>query len=1222
MSWDRVSKDAASKLLRLDGAVGDDLPPDMKAHWRGVAEAQLRGAVALHNRLAERHLAWLADEVGMGKTFVALAVAALVRHQRPDARILFLLPTSRLQPKWQAELSRFTRSCVRFVDHRARTFQDRPARPQVMPRNLRALGAALVLDSDRDVLANLGAFSLSLSNDGPGPWLDAWTRLSDLSTKLPRKLDRRFYTRDGELDKGLFKRVYAAALNTILPTFDLVICDESHNLRRGVHGGAARNQTLAAALGGLWTDDIDLPWEPPRPRVRRLLCLTATPVEYSFTELGRQAEVFGLLRHPDVPESTKAHMRTLLTSGSGHGEDAKKEAARPFIIRRLHGLHAATEAGETETHTKNMYRREWRQGGVDQHDERLSMASDRERLLVALVQKKVMEALHAAGSGSRQDFLPSFQMGMLSSFESFGETIAKKTRSSQVDEEDSTDGAVFDGVDQTRVDSESRGLDTDVVNELSRSYRRHFGKAPPHPKMDAVAAQVATWAWQGEKSLVFVRRVRTTEELADKISDLMSEQLIERLTGELDGPVRSEFERSVAAYRESRRSQVHVRPLAEAGDKASEDANVAGAPSFFAWFFRGIGDGDFRLGGHLRRQTLQDTKHPWALAFHDNHVLWLFGDDAQALTAWVEQHEAALDAASKHYINVQEPGPVHEFEARQAAALELLMKEQTPCGSVAGWLRRNLYPVRHSQQHDLTFEPAARTLCVRPFFARLRSRAELVHALWPGASLDEVLGQADVPDALREREVRRELLTTALRIGLSWMDVWSSMVHAAGGLRVTAGHGSELGIGTWLEDLLARLDMQRTRSESPWRAWHELSELAAHHTLLVGLNLGEVHEKPLPRLRKHLSTQLSTQAPAVALHGGSKSEQALRLFRMPGYPMVIVATDVVQEGVDLHTFCKRVLHYGISCSSSATEQRTGRVDRLGSLVHRTYRPSDEESMLQVHYPHLQDTVEPLQLAQLYRRIDRFLRMVHDNLGGLDEEPTTVALDDALGRDLAYVTPFRDRLESAYGVREDDLDGGTLAETRRDLAIRPEALEEALRRALPPGTHIDTLGGQRRWQVEVHVDVDQGTLASNSHADSARRQPIELQLRAGRDGSGEIVRFRSPVGTVDIHSWQRARALLTDDHATPGVCLAADFESDGSPGRGALKRQSECFVELRSDLPLWPGIDLDSVLPDLLCRVALEADRLERRWIGDGDDLSLEDARKRGRSWSPTVERGG
>ena len=76
-----------------------------------------------------------------------------------------------------------------------------------------------------------------------------------------------------------------------------------------------------------------------------------------------------------------------------------------------------------ELHTKNMYRREWRGGGCDQHDDPLEVPDDRQRLIVALVQKKVAEVLQDERFGA------SFQMGMLASFESFFRTASRARRS-------------------------------------------------------------------------------------------------------------------------------------------------------------------------------------------------------------------------------------------------------------------------------------------------------------------------------------------------------------------------------------------------------------------------------------------------------------------------------------------------------------------------------------------------------------------------------------------------------------------------------------------------------------------------------------------------------------------------------------------------------------------------------------------------------------------------
>ena len=67
-----------------------------------------------------------------------------------------------------------------------------------------------------------------------------------------------------------------------------------------------------------------------------------------------------------------------------------------------------------------MYRREWRGGGCDKHDEPLQVPDQRQRLIVALIQKKVAEILQD------ERFKASFQIGMLASFESFYRTAKVK----------------------------------------------------------------------------------------------------------------------------------------------------------------------------------------------------------------------------------------------------------------------------------------------------------------------------------------------------------------------------------------------------------------------------------------------------------------------------------------------------------------------------------------------------------------------------------------------------------------------------------------------------------------------------------------------------------------------------------------------------------------------------------------------------------------------------
>lgn len=96
---------------------------------------------------------------------------------------------------------------------------------------------------------------------------------------------------------------------------------------------------------------------------------------------------------------------------------------------------------------------------------------------------------------------------------------------------------------------------------------------------------------------------------------------------------------------------------------------------------------------------------------------------------------------------------------------------------------------------------------------------------------------------------------------------------------------------------------------------------------------------------------------------------------MPGYPRILVSTDVFQEGEDLHTFCDSVMHYGIPRSPIALEQKVGRVDRVASLAHRRMLANQKDSarhFIKVRYPHIRQSLEFLQVRESARSLNDFM----------------------------------------------------------------------------------------------------------------------------------------------------------------------------------------------------------------------------------------------------------
>jgi len=57
-------------------------------------------------------------------------------------------------------------------------------------------------------------------------------------------------------------------------------------------------------------------------------------------------------------------------------------------------------------------------------------------------------------------------------------------------------------------------------------------------------------------------------------------------------------------------------------------------------------------------------------------------------------------------------------------------------------------------------------------------------------------------------------------------------------------------------------------------------------------------------------------------------------FNSPLFPDILVCTQIGGEGIDLHRFCRVVIHYDLSFNPAKLEQRTGRCDRIGSRSER------------------------------------------------------------------------------------------------------------------------------------------------------------------------------------------------------------------------------------------------------------------------------------------------
>ncbi|MFJ6154542.1 helicase-related protein [Micromonospora profundi] len=1134
----KISVDTAAQLLDFDRVI----------HNPQRARDQLHGAVALHNMLHSHQVAYLADEVGMGKTYVALGVVALLRHFTPDLRVLVVAPRENIQQKWRREQRVFIKNNVCLDDLRVRMPGGLPARPLVHCRDLIHLLEETAVGPDRDFFVRLSSFSLPMRRD-PQQRRKLRDRLRGQVPWLPEELV------DLRSNAEVIKDRFAQAINAALPHFDLVIVDEAHNLKHGWGPQtSSRNRVLATVLG---RDRSDLDPRLQRKYGRRagkVLLLSATPVDDDYRQLWNQLDVFGLAEP------------YLLLRDLDVGEEQRRDVAGQFLIRRVTSLEVSGQRL-----TKNLYRREWRSGGVVEYDEPIQITDDRQRLTVALVQKKVSELLDDERFGTR------FQVGMLASFESFLETSTTKKSPLPEKSADIADEAIesnFDNAEQAADPTERQGVDVPMLNDLARDHFHHFGRELPHPKMDELVRTLGTSWRDGRKALVFVRRVASVSELKRKLDDEYSDWLVDRLRNRLSERHRPSFNSAADDF--LRQRSLRDSTAVVASDQVREDEDAGGQDTFFAWFFRGAGPAGIVSGATIQAR-FRNQSGTLGTFFDDNHVMALLGarpgqvGDSLAVAIGKDRDKAdrLVREHSRHYLTeAKQSTRGARFDALQAAALELLAHHEGPYRERAEVIWRELY--RPEKRSAVSAEADPDLLETTTFFTELRQRPRLRDLIWR----EPTVTHAD--EAFREQYLRGQILSAAARLGHAFLDLYAVVTDHLPTLDPSAQIDADGLITAYLDEL----ERQAAVPQGDWSAVDELKALAEHHDLVLDINLPDLRRADLREARSLVSRLFTAQEPIAGM-SGRVNNRHVQQFRLPGYPLVLICTDLLQEGEDLHTFCSRVYHYGLAWTPSAIEQRIGRIDRVRSESERRLTnlpgPATGDDLLQVYYPHLADTVERLQVRRVLRRMNDFLRLMHEGLtlpaageGHLEVRREALADEDV-------PPPPVGPLQTSFPVRPEHLNGedrplavdGTIAVSQLDrfnlLAhpALPGLTVEWERNQPARGTHLGTV---------VFI--------------GGRQQPFSMQLE--REGSHLLVHCVSPIGRINnLEQW--------DDLAN---------WSAGIPTRlGTVEVRGGSYdVTVEEDVLLTMPEHDSSRVAALIRRVTTLADGLEREHLPERDRL--------------------
>lgn len=124
--------------------------------------------------------------------------------------------------------------------------------------------------------------------------------------------------------------------------------------------------------------------------------------------------------------------------------------------------------------------------------------------------------------------------------------------------------------------------------------------------------------------------------------------------------------------------------------------------------------------------------------------------------------------------------------------------------------------------------------------------------------------------------------------------------------------------------------------------------------------------------------------PNVRLANGQvKPETRRRLllaFNTPLFPEILIASSVMAEGVDLHLNCRYVIHHDLCWNPSTLEQRSGRVDRIGSKAERL------KKSIHLYMPYIAATQDE-KMFRVVRDRERWFQIIMGEKYSADEAST-------------------------------------------------------------------------------------------------------------------------------------------------------------------------------------------------------------------------------------------
>lgn len=873
---------AVRSYINFDGGAGIDL------EGSDQAQLQSKGVAALWHLLQHKSYAYLADEVGMGKTRQAFAVIATHFLHQPDAQVVVLCPGEPLQDQWLSEWNTFMRSCYKAYDDRvvSKLTGQRLLHLQKHDK-LSEFAQSLLLGDSRIHLLRYSSLSRPLHfpshEEGRSGMLNAICErylycLQAIGIAEPNDNELALLRQGGNdrawHDKltGDLNTCYAGRVATLVGQagIGLIVADEAQYLR---HIDNQRNSAITQIFRG---------------HQAKWLFLSATPLHSGKNDI-RSLDTY-LCRQPDgygtgaacgtCTHATQCTRASYQMGPRGGGRDVV-ELLGEFMVRRPRQFKDG--AMPQNVHGKIAYRSYRRTPSAAKNDPFLALS-------MALVQKKLVHTLQGGSNRLKQ--------GECSSFESLSASVAR-----------AHDRRELERHGRQRPKDLPETPDRTLIDGLNRSFRRVMGVRAedpwfnlPHAKLNQVCETLAAASLRDgalHKTLVFTRRLDTVDEMVLLL--------------------RSKFQNSIDERLETWRTYLAV----------GKRRHKPGWPSQGAVFW------DLRHDQNSGTATAIPAATPTDAGTQDL-------DRRSSVLSYFQATRDASEQQTKR-------GMLVTFRDQLLSA-----PNRNPLGRFLQPLHAASAMASGDQQAILAQQQWQTLLTLLLGNAALHQPQQWIWAAQP---------QGD--DAWKQDTLKRCLLQS-LRHSDFLVDLYilHNFVDDVGADGATLPTKLLWLFGAAETDVLPPALQRYLRN---WKV--RLREWIIHFDLIVDKCLRRDSDDGWPQIYANVDPSFVRMAPVMGRSGRLEHRHAVTQFNFPTYPNILICTDVLKEGVDMHLFCDHIVHYGVAWTSGDMEQRIGRIDRLGSLIGRRIAShvvpdGSDLPRLIVDFPYLEGTLDQYQVERV------------------------------------------------------------------------------------------------------------------------------------------------------------------------------------------------------------------------------------------------------------------